>query len=103
MCDDNVNLRVSVNNLDITPPLSLLTLSQPTDMLSPILLSQSRGSEERSKTHNINCNTSANLVLLLSLMGASDQRLPIIMSTTGTQVLIIGTYIITLVAVPTKM
>ena len=57
MDDDNVNSRVSVNNIDITPPLSLLPLSHPADMLRPIL-SQPRGNEERSKTDNINHNTS---------------------------------------------
>ena len=57
MDDNNVNSRVSVNNIDISPPLSLLPLSQPADMLTPIL-SQPRGIEERSKTDNINYNTS---------------------------------------------
>ena len=37
MDDDNVNSRVSVNNIDISPPLSLVPLSQPADMLSPRL------------------------------------------------------------------
>ena len=73
MDDDNVNSHVSVNNLDITPPLSLLPLSQPADMLSPIL-SKPRGSEERNKTDNISCNTSLISDALNLVAGAASLR-----------------------------
>ena len=42
-------------------------------------------------------------ILLVSLMGVPDQRLSITMTTTVTQYLLIGTHIITLVAVSSKM
>ena len=73
MVDDNVKSRDSANNIDIRPPISLLPLSQPADMLSPIL-SQPRGSEERSKTDNINHNTSPISDALNLVAGAASLR-----------------------------
>ena len=73
MDDDNVKSRDSENNIDITPPISLLPLSQPTDMQSPIL-SQPRCSEERSKTDNINHNTSPISDALNLVAGAASLR-----------------------------
>ena len=51
--------------------LSLLPLSQQADMLSPIL-SQPRGSEERSKTDTIICNTSLISDVLNIVAGAAS-------------------------------
>ena len=50
-----------------------MPLSQPTDMLSPIL-SQPRYSEERSKTDNINHNTSPISDALNLVAGAASLR-----------------------------
>ena len=73
MDNDNVNSRVSVNSIDITSPISLLPLSQPADMMSPIL-SQPMGSEERSKTDNIDHNTSPIYDALNLVAGAVSLR-----------------------------
>ena len=73
MDDDNVKSRDSANNIDITPTISPLPLSQPADMLSPIL-SQPRYSEERSKTDNINHNTSPISDALNLVAGAASLR-----------------------------
>ena len=73
MDDDNVNSRVSVNNIDVTPSQSLLPLSQSAVMLSPIL-SQPRGSEERSNTDNINYNTYSISDVLNLVAGAAFLR-----------------------------
>ena len=74
MDDDNVKSRDSANNIDITPPISPLPLSQPPDMLSPIL-SQSWGSDERrSKTDNSNHITSPISDALNLVAGAASLR-----------------------------
>ena len=59
--------------IDITPPISPLPLSQPADMLSPIL-SQPRCSEERSKTDNLNHNTSPKSDALNLVAGTASLR-----------------------------